>query len=71
MLISVGLSVEGITSVSIHMTDLSEFGEMHLVYETFFQNGSEPSRKCVGIGDLLGGARIEITCQAIRKGRYS
>ena len=71
MLISVGLSIGDLTSVLIHMTDLSEFDKMNVVYRTFFQEGSEPSRTCVGVANLLNGARIEITCQAVRKEGYS
>ena len=67
MLRSVALSMEDVTSVLIHMTDLSEFDEMNTVYEKFFQKGLEPTRTCVGVSGLLGDARIEITCQAIRK----
>lgn len=67
MLTSVGLTMEDVTSVLIHMTDLTEFDEMNAMYKTFFIQGLEPSRTCVGVAGLLDGARIEITCQAIRQ----
>ena len=67
MLRSVALSMNDVTSVLIHMTDLSEFDEMNKVYETFFKKGLEPTRTCVGVANLLSSARIEITCHAIRQ----
>lgn len=66
MLATVSLTLEDVTSVLVHMTDLSEFDEMNAAYGRFFTEGQEPARTCVGVAALLEGARIEITCQAAR-----
>lgn len=67
MLASVSLTLDDVTSVLIHMTDLAEFDAMNAAYGRFFSPGNEPVRTCVQVADLLDNARIEITCQACRK----
>ena len=66
MLATVSLTLSDVTSVLVHMTDLTEFEDMNVAYTRFFPPGREPVRTCVGVSALLEGARIEFTCQARR-----
>lgn len=66
MLATVSLSMADVTTVLVHMVDLNEFDAMNAAYGAFFPTGREPVRTCVGVAQLLDGARIEITCQAHR-----
>ena len=66
MLATVSLTLADVTSVLVHMTNLDEFDEMNAAYARFFPPGREPVRTCVGVSELLEGARIEFTCQARR-----
>jgi len=66
MLATVSLTLSDVTSVAVHMTDLTEFEDMNAAYARFFPPGREPVRTCVGVSALLEGARIEFTCQARR-----
>ena len=59
-----GLGMEDVVKVNIHMKDLGEFERMEQVYATFFPEGLRPARTTVGAGDLLFGARIEVDCIA-------
>lgn len=68
MLDTASLSLADVASVLVHMTDLADFDAMNAVYARFFPQGLEPVRTCVQVAGLLDGARIEITCQAHRKG---
>lgn len=66
MLAHVSLTMADVTSVLVHMTDLSDFDEMNAAYEAFFEVGKEPVRTCVQVAALLENARVEITCQALK-----
>jgi 2-iminobutanoate/2-iminopropanoate deaminase len=46
--------------VTVYMTDLSEFGAVNEVYESFFSDGEPPARVTVGVAQLPKGAYVEI-----------
>lgn len=66
MLATVSLDMRDVTSVLVHMTDLSQFDAMNAAYAPFFPAETAPVRTCVGVAALLDNARIEITVQAKR-----
>ncbi len=67
MLATVSLTMSDVTSVLVHMTDLTDFEDMNAAYAAFFEAGKEPVRTCVQVSALLEHARVEITCQAHRR----
>jgi 2-iminobutanoate/2-iminopropanoate deaminase len=56
-----GLDLSHLVSVRIFLTRFeAEFERMNAVYRTYLPSGRLPSRTCVGVTALAGGARIEI-----------
>jgi 2-iminobutanoate/2-iminopropanoate deaminase len=62
-----GFSFGDVVRVGIFMTDLAEFSRMNSVYRTYFAADAQPARTCVGVAQLLSGARIEIECIASKR----
>jgi 2-iminobutanoate/2-iminopropanoate deaminase len=64
-----GLGMDRVVRVDVHMTDLDEIGAMDEVYRRFFPEGALPARTCVEVRKLVHGCRVEITCVAELPGR--
>jgi len=60
-----GFEMADVVSVTVYMSDLSEFGEMNKVYKTFFPE-PRPARATVQVAALVGNARIEISAIAVK-----
>lgn len=62
-----GSSPDRVVSCSVYLTDIKDFDAMNAVYKDFWPAhgplGGLPSRVCVQVGALAGGA-VEITCTA-------
>jgi 2-iminobutanoate/2-iminopropanoate deaminase len=67
ILAGAGFSFADVVRVGIFMTDLAEFARMNSVYAAYFPAEAQPARTCVGVRELLFGARIEIECIARRR----
>ena len=51
-----------VVSAQVFLADVSQFGQMNAVYETFFTRPPLPARTTVGVSALPGGkARIEVS----------
>jgi 2-iminobutanoate/2-iminopropanoate deaminase len=62
-----GLALENVVSVRVYLTRFREdYAAMNQAYAEFFPVGARPARTCVGVTDLVPGARIEIDCIARR-----
>ena len=62
-----GLALENVVSVRVFLTRFREdYAAMNAIYVEFFPVGERPARTCVGVTDLVPGARIEIDCIARR-----
>lgn len=59
-----GLGMERIVRVDVHMTDLGRMAELDRVYARFFPDGAFPARTCTQSGGLAGGSNVEITVVA-------
>jgi 2-iminobutanoate/2-iminopropanoate deaminase len=59
-----GLGMERIVRVDVHMTDVSRMPELDRVYAEFFPDGAFPARTCTQSGGLAGGSNVEITVMA-------
>ena len=64
MLADLGLGMDRIVQVNLHMADFDEFQRANDVYRRFFEEGRYPARTSTQSSKLFGGSRIEITCVA-------
>ena len=60
----VGIGMERIVRVDVHMTDVARMGELDEVYAGFFPEDGLPARTCTQSGGLAGGSNVEITVMA-------
>ena len=67
VLVRLGLGMDRVVRVDVHMTDLGEVGAMNEVYRRFFRADALPARTCVEVRRLVDGCRVEITCVARRR----
>ena len=56
---AVGLTLSDVIKTTVFLDDVSDFGVVNEIYETYF-NDSKPARSCVEAGALPKGALIEI-----------
>ena len=61
-----GLSYSDIASVTIYLKDMKKFGELNLVYKSYFDT-SYPARTCIAVADLPLNANVEMTVTAAFK----
>ena len=64
MLLQLGLEMDRVVRVDVHLTDLSDFDAMDNVYRQFFQAGKYPARTTTQSSQLFGGSKVEVTCMA-------
>ena len=60
-LAQIGLGMERIVRVEVHLTDIGRMAEFDRVYRRFFPSGALPARTCTQSGGLAGGSNLEIT----------
>ena len=58
-----GLSLGHVVKTTVYLADLSHFGKMNQVYESFFKD-NKPARACVQAAALPRGALVEIDAVA-------
>jgi 2-iminobutanoate/2-iminopropanoate deaminase len=63
-LAQIGLGMERIVRVEVHLTDIGRMPELDRVYARFFPDGTLPARTCTQSGGLAGGSNVEITVTA-------
>ena len=64
VLAEIGLSMDRLVRVDVHLADLDDFNAMDTAYREFFDAGSYPARTTTESRRLFGDSRVEITCQA-------
>ena len=64
MLREIGIGMDRIVRVDVHLADFNEFDQMDAVYREFFQAGRYPARTTTESPRLYGSSRVEITCVA-------
>ena len=64
LLASVGLDMEDIVRVDVHLTDLDDMDAMNAIFGPFFAEGKRPARTTTQSAKLAGGSSVEITCMA-------
>ena len=63
-LAQIGLGMERIVRVDVHLTQIGLMPEFNRVYRQFFPGGAFPARTCTQSGGLAGGSSVEITVMA-------
>ena len=66
ILAELGLALDRIVRIDLHMADFDEFPEMNDVYRSYFESGFYPARTSTQSTKLFGDCRVEITCIARR-----
>jgi 2-iminobutanoate/2-iminopropanoate deaminase len=65
-LAEVGLGLDRVVRVLVHLTDLRQMDALNRAYVRHFPPGRQPARTCVESARLAGGASVEITVTARR-----
>lgn len=60
-----GLDYTDVVRCTVYLADIDEYGQMNEVYSRYFSE-SPPSREAVEVSNLPRGARVEISCIAVR-----
>jgi len=61
---SLGLGMDRIVRVDVHLTDLATMPAMNEAYRGFFAGDALPARTCTQSTQLAGGSNVEITVVA-------
>ena len=64
MLSEIGLTLDRVVRIDVHMANLDEFPILNEAYRPFFEEGRYPARTTTESRRLYGGSRVEITCVA-------
>jgi 2-iminobutanoate/2-iminopropanoate deaminase len=63
-LAGIGLGMDRIVRVDVHLTDLARMPAMNEAYRSFFEGDKLPTRTCTESPQLAGGSNVEITVTA-------
>jgi len=63
-LAGIGVGMDRIVRVDIHLTDLASMPAMNATYRSFFEGDRLPTRTCTESPQLAGGSNVEITVMA-------
>ncbi len=61
-----GLNFSDVVRCDIFLTDLKDFAQVNEVYASFFTTDVKPARQTVEVSNLPKGAKVEISCIAVR-----
>jgi 2-iminobutanoate/2-iminopropanoate deaminase len=64
VLAEMGLGMDRIVRVDVHLASLDDFDAMDGAYGDFFDAGARPARTTTESARLFGNSLVEITCQA-------
>ena len=59
------MSYENVVRCTVHLTDVNDYAQVNEVYARYF-NEAKPARQAVQVAALPRGARVEISCVAVR-----
>lgn len=62
-----GSSMDNVVKCTVMLADMKEWGEMNVVYNTFFKKERLPARSAFGTSGLALNGRVEIECMATLK----
>lgn len=59
------MNYENVVRCTVHLTDVNDYAQVNEVYARYF-NEAKPARQAVQVAALPRGARLEISCVAVR-----
>ena len=62
---AVGMDYENVVRCTVYLTDINAYAQVNEVYAQYF-NEAPPAREAVQVAALPRGARVEISCIAVR-----
>ncbi|HXF41333.1 MAG TPA: RidA family protein [Blastocatellia bacterium] len=62
-----GSSMDNVVKCTVMLADMKEWGDMNVVYNTFFRKERLPARSAFGTSGLALNGRVEIECMATLK----
>lgn len=60
-----GMSYRNVVACTLYLTDINDYGQVNEVYARYF-NESPPAREAIEVSALPRGARVEVSCIAVR-----
>jgi len=60
----IGLGMDRVVRVEVHLASLDDFDSMDGAYREFFRDGEYPARTTTESRRLFGASRVEVTCMA-------
>lgn len=60
-----GMDFKNVVTCTVFLTDVNDYAQVNEVYSRYF-SASPPAREAVGVAALPRGARVEISCIAVR-----
>lgn len=65
VLAAADMSLEHVVQCRVYLTDINDYGQVNEIYGQYFAENS-PAREAVGVASLPRGAKVEISCVAVR-----
>ncbi len=60
-----GMSYDNVVTCTVFLADMNDYGQVNEVYARYFSE-SPPAREAIQVAALPRGARVEISCIAVR-----
>ena len=60
-----GMDYRNVVTCTVYLTDINDYGQVNEVYARYF-NESPPAREAIEVSALPRGARVEVSCIAVR-----
>lgn len=60
-----GMNLDHVVSCRVYMTDINDYAQINEIYGRFF-GANAPAREAVQVSALPRGARVEISCVAVK-----
>ena len=65
VLTAAGMSMDNVVGCRVYMVDMNDYAQINEIYARYFGSNA-PAREAVEVSALPRGARIEISCVAVR-----
>jgi 2-iminobutanoate/2-iminopropanoate deaminase len=65
VLAAADMSLDHVVQCRVYLLDINDYGQVNEVYGRYF-DGNAPAREAVGVAALPRGAKVEISCVAVK-----